>query len=88
MLNFADVIKLLKQGKKLRRLGWNGKNQYIYYVPSADYVAVTNVAKEIMDENGKVKYNAYVALRTEDGTISIWNPTTTDCMSEDWIMVD
>lgn len=27
-LDFGKVIQLLKEGKRLQRKGWNGKNQY------------------------------------------------------------
>ena len=30
-LNFGDAIKALKEGKKVARKGWNGKNMYVYY---------------------------------------------------------
>ena len=28
-MDFGEAIKLLKQGKKVARQGWNGKKQYI-----------------------------------------------------------
>ncbi|WP_195367163.1 Thoeris anti-defense Tad2 family protein [Lachnospira eligens] len=27
-MDFGEAIKLLKEGKKVARAGWNGKNQY------------------------------------------------------------
>lgn len=28
-MNFSDALDYLKQGKKLKRKGWNGKNLYV-----------------------------------------------------------
>lgn len=84
--SFGNAIDMMVAGKKLSRLGWNGKGQFVYYVPEADYDAVTNAAKEIA-KDGKVHYNAYFALKTVNGNISTWIPSITDCMATDWYTV-
>lgn len=46
LVDFGEAIRLLKEGKKLSRLGWNGSGMYAYYVPANSYPAVTDIAKK------------------------------------------
>lgn len=87
-LTFGEAAKLLKEGKAVRRKGWNGKNQFIYYVPASRYKAMTDIAKSIMDEDGFVSYAAYLAIRTESGIVAIWSPVLTDVLADDWEIVE
>ena len=36
-MNFGKAIQLLKEGKKVARQGWNGKNQYIELASNISY---------------------------------------------------
>lgn len=45
-MDFGEAIKLLKEGKKVARAGWNGKNQYIELAICISY---KNVAGEIVN---------------------------------------
>ena len=45
-MDFGDAIKLLKQGKRVQREGWNGKNQYIELATNISYI---NANKEIIN---------------------------------------
>lgn len=85
---FGEAVKFLKQGKAIRRKGWNGKNQFIYYVPSARYKAMTETANKIADNNGYVNYAEYIAIKTESGIIAIWTPVLSDVLSDDWEIVE
>ena len=37
-MDFGDAIKALKEGKKLSRSGWNGKEQYIELAERVSYI--------------------------------------------------
>ena len=43
-MDFGDAIKLLKQGKRVNREGWNGKNQYIVLATNISYINAENKA--------------------------------------------
>ena len=45
-MDFGEAIKLLKQGKKVQREGWNGKNQYIELATNISYI---NANKETIN---------------------------------------
>ena len=87
-MNFSKALEALKEGKKVARKGWNGKGQFVYYVPADRYVAKTEAAKKIADLDGKVNYRAYLALRTAQGDIATWVPSISDCLAEDWEIVE
>lgn len=79
-------MNLLRQGKMLARRGWNGQGMYIYYVPAADYPAVTDIAKEQFGE--MVPYGAYIAMKTANGNVVPWNPSQTCLLAGDWTLVE
>ena len=36
-LDFGEALKLLKDGKRVARRGWNGKGQYVYLRRATNY---------------------------------------------------
>ena len=86
-LTFGSAIDAIKAGHKIARTGWNGKGMFVYRVPAASYPAQTGVAKEYFGENAMVPYNAYMAIKNVDGTVSTWVPSVNDCLAEDWVIV-
>jgi hypothetical protein len=38
-MDFGKALHALKDGKNVSRDGWNGKDQYVYYVPETRYEA-------------------------------------------------
>lgn len=86
-MDFGEALRAMKNGAKVTRKGWNGAGQYVYYVPRNSYAAVTDVAKE--EFGAMVPYRAYMALKTAQGDVMAgWSPTGSDCLEEDWIVVD
>jgi hypothetical protein len=87
-LSFGLAIEALKQGKKVARAGWNGKGMFVYLVPANQYPARTDVAKSFFGEDSLVPYNAYMAIKNVDDTVSTWVPSVNDCLSEDWQIIE
>ena len=83
-MNFGQALEILKEGKKLAREGWNGKGMFIYYVPPASYPVQTGAAKSFFGEDSVVPYNAYLAIKNVNNTVSTWVPSINDCLAEDW----
>ncbi|OMD08390.1 hypothetical protein BJP50_07310 [Paenibacillus odorifer] len=84
-MDFGEAIRSLKSGEKVARTGWNGKGMFVYYVPPGRYPSRTKAAKSIGDD---VDYNAYLAIKNVNGTVSTWVPSINDCLSEDWEVVN
>lgn len=86
-MNFGEALDKLKEGLKVQREGWNGKGMFLYYVNADKYPAKMEIAKTIADDEGKVPYGAYVALKTVNGTVIPWTPNMLDMLAEDWQVV-
>lgn len=84
MSSFSDALISLKAGKPISRSGWNGKGMFVYLVPANSYPAQTKVAKKFFGEDALVPYNAYLAIKNVDGTVSTWVPSVNDVLAEDW----
>jgi hypothetical protein len=85
-MNFGDAIATLKDGKKVARIGWNGKGMFLYYVPSSSYPAVTDIAKEVFGDT--VPYGAYIAMKTAQNNVVPWLASQTDVLAEDWEVIN
>lgn len=97
MLNFGEALEALKQGKRVTRMVWNFNHNnihngcvnvtsYIYYIPSNKYKTCTESAKKEFGDFAP--YNAYLAIKNSNGTVSIWTPSVDSCLAEDWIVID
>ncbi len=83
-LSFGDALKALKAGRRVARAGWNGKGMFVYFVPPASYPVQTGAAKAHFGEGAMVPYNAYMAIKNVNETVSTWVPSVNDCLAEDW----
>lgn len=88
MMTFGQAIEELKNGKKVARIGWNGKGMFLYHVSPNRYVAITDAAKSFAGSDGKVSYGAYIAIKTAQGDVVPWTASQTDILSNDWVIVE
>ena len=86
-MTFGDAVEALKAGQKVARAGWNGKGMFVYYVPAASYPVQTGAAKSFFGEGSLVPYNAYMAIKNVNDTVSTWVPSVNDVLAEDWEIV-
>ena len=87
-MDFGEMLQWIKQnGKKAYRQGWNGKNQFIYYVPQGSYKPCTKIAEQLVNEQGLVDYAPYIALKTVQGQVIPWTPSISDVLAEDWTVM-
>lgn len=83
-MNFSDALSLLKQGVKVCRIGWNGKDMFLYYVLAGRYAPCTDAGKKLAGPDGKVAYGGYIAMKTTQGNVVPWLASQTDVLAEDW----
>ena len=84
-MNFGRAIVLLKEGKKLRRKGWNGKNQFIELATNISY---KNADGEIININHKTIGNKAIAFIGTLGSQIGWLASQSDMLSDDWELID
>ena len=84
-MNFGKAIDLLKEGKKVSRKGWNGKNQYIELATNISY---KNADGEIININHKIMGNKAIAFIGTSGVQIGWLASQSDMLSDDWELID
>lgn len=90
-MNFGKAIELLKEGKKVARKGWNGKNMWIVLMPSLYLEAgiVNGRTSKHLGEGVDLDSQPYIAMFTANKQ---WQPgwlaSQTDMLAEDWVIVE
>lgn len=80
-LDFGKAIQLLKEGKKLQRKGWNGKNQYIELATNISY---KNAEDETINAEHDAIGNKAIAFVGTSGVQLGWLASQADMLAEDW----
>lgn len=86
-MTFGLALEAMKKGSKVARAGWNGKGMFVYHVPANAYPVQTGAAKSHFGEGAMVPYNAYMAIKNVDNSVSTWVPSVNDCLASDWSIV-
>ena len=91
---FGWAIAALKEGQKVAREGWNGKNMFLFLLP-AGKIPKTAIhdpkLKEILENNGKDHFDALGSIRmktADDKILTGWLASQTDMLAEDWVIVE
>ena len=82
-MDFGNALNLLKMGFKMKRKGWNGKNQYIELAIGISYV---NGDNEIVNCEHRAIKNKAIAFVGTSGVQIGWLATQSDMLAEDWIV--
>lgn len=94
-MDFGQAIELTKQGNKIARKGWNGKNMWVSYTEGKILNLLThdiwteNVKSVAVANGGEVEILGYLSMKTIDNKILIgWLATQTDILALDWFEVE
>ena len=86
-LTFGDALVLLKQGKRVSRAGWNGKNQFVYLIKVADLQKTLGYGYGEYLEEPTIQ--SALAIKTAANQIQIgWLASQTDMLANDWRVID
>ena len=83
--SFGDAIKYMKRGLRVKRKGWNGKNQHIELASNISYVTAD---KEIVNCEHDAIGNQAIAFVGTSGVQMGWLASQADMLAEDWVFVD
>lgn len=86
-MTFGEALELLKQGKKVARAGWNGKEMFVFLVPGSNFKVNRPPLLGIYPEGTEINYRPHIDLKGADGSISTWAPSGSDALAEDWVEV-
>ena len=85
MSDFAYAIKQIKDGHKMKRQGWNGKDQYIELGTNISFTQPDGTT--IISKHDAMGYSAIVFHGTS-GTQVGWLASQADMLAEDWVDID
>lgn len=83
-LTFSEALEIIKNGGRVARSGWNGKNMFLFLVNGSTFEVNREPLMSILGEGTVVNYHAHIDMRTADGTIVPWLASQTDLLSDDW----
>lgn len=89
-LDFSEILRHLKNGKKVARKGWNGKGMFVVYQKGYPQGIPCNeqTAKAWGLQPGDLfKCEPYLQIRMVNGSHAMWVPSINDILSEDWYVV-
>lgn len=89
-MQFGEAIRMMKQGKRVARLGWNGKNMSVAYQKGyPEGIPCNKQTAECwgLNEGDLFKCRPYMQLMCADGTFQMWVPSTSDVLADDWYVV-
>ena len=82
---FGDAIKYVKRGLKLKRKGWNGKEQYIQLATGISY---KDASGDIINCEHDAIGNMAIAFVGTSGVQMGWLASQADMLAEDWVFAD
>ena len=83
--SFGDAVKYLKRGLKVKRTGWNGKNQYIQLATGISYKAANGT---IVNCDHNDIGNKAIAFIGTSGVQMGWLASQADMLAEDWMFAE
>lgn len=93
LFSFGRAIELLKAGKRVARIGWNGKGMWLELIQAKDYhINNHNFGpKNEHDHNWRErvpKMLPWIGMKTADNSFVPWLASQTDVLSDDWTCLD
>ena len=86
--DFGWALNKLRQGLKVTRTGWNGKDMFVYFVQGSNFVVNRLPLTSILPEGTAVQYRPHLDMKYADGTFGVWLASQSDLLGEDWEVVD
>lgn len=96
-LDFGKALSYLKQGCRVARKGWNGKNMFLWLKPATTIKSEwckDPELKKLVDENGgELKALGTICMYTHDSSgrnavLTGWLASQSDMLLEDWYVVE
>lgn len=80
-LTFSAALTMLKDGKRMRRMGWNGRGMWIAYAPGWDSVHIRDI------HGGVGPHHPLLFMKNAAGQVIPWVASQTDLLTDDWVLV-
>ena len=84
-MNIGQAIEVLKTGNKVTRVGWNGKDMFLFLVQGSQFKVNRPPLLGIYPEGTEINYRPHIDMKTVNGEIVPWVASQSDLLEEDWI---
>ena len=85
-MTFGDALEALKNGKRVARKGWNGKDMYVLLGRDVEFTTDADLSA-FDDQEVEVGY-ALVMKTAQDTFQPGWLASQADMLAEDWYIVE
>lgn len=88
--DFSEALLFMKEGQRIARKGWNGKDMFIFINPGSDVkVSEGRPLNAAFAVGTPVKMSQYIMMKTADEEITCvpWLASQSDLLAEDWVIV-
>ncbi len=86
-MNFGSALALIKDGHRVSRDGWNGKNMFIFLVSGSTFQVNRHPLLGMYPDGTTIEYLPHIDMRTAGGQIVPWLASQTDILADDWGVV-
>lgn len=86
-ISFSEALHQLKEGRKVARSGWNGKNMFLFLVAGSTFQVNRAPLLGIYPEGTTINYRPHIDMRTANGEIVPWVASQSDLLESDWVVV-
>ena len=94
-MDFGDCLKMLNEGKRMARAGWNGKGMYVYLTKGREIPVdkwetriPSQKPTEAEKEKGFITILPHIDMMSAQGDRVIgWLASQTDMLADDWEVV-
>ena len=80
-ITIGDAVYFLERGKKVARLGWNGKAMWLMLVPE-------ELAEAVSFQYEALKAAPWIGMKTADGKFVPWLASHSDMLAKDYYIVE
>jgi len=88
-MDFSAALHQLREGRRLTRLGWNGRGQYVVLQKGyPDGIPINaNTAEAIaLPADTILVFLPYFMIHTVNGSFVPWVASQMDLLADDWVM--
>ena len=85
-MNFGLALEAMKQGERVARKGWNGKDMYVFLAYEADFVTDADISAF---DQLEVEVGDMLIMKTAQNTFQPgWLASQADMLADDWYIVE
>lgn len=88
IMDFSQALLALKRGAKVARVGWNGRDMFLFLVPGSTFEVNRPPLLGIYPEGTVINYHPHIDMKTAQGYVVPWLASQADLLATDWVLVD